>query len=96
MPAPPSAGSLVFQNMAMVAILVALFYLLLIKPQQKRFREHSQMLSGLKKGDKIVTGGGLIGVIDKIGDGVEAVIDLGYGLKVTALRSTIQGKGKVR
>ncbi len=92
MPEAPSTGSLMMQNMVMVAILVVLFYLLLIKPQQKRFQEHSQMLSGLKKGDRVVTGGGLIGIIDKLEGNDEVIVDLGNGLKVTALRSSIQGK----
>ncbi len=99
-PAPsemgPSVGQAFITNMGMVLVLVILFYLLLIKPQQKRFREHSVMLSGLKKGDKVVTAGGLIGTIDKIGDADEAVIDLGNGVKVTALRSTIQAKDDPR
>jgi preprotein translocase subunit YajC len=93
---PPSAGQAFMTNMGMVVLLMVLFYFLLIKPQQRRFREHSQMLSGLKKGDRVITGGGLIGTIDKIGDSDEAVIDLGNGLKVTALRSTIQSKDDPR
>lgn len=79
-------------NMGLVLILVLMFYVLLIRPQQRRFKEHGQMLSGLKKGDKIITGGGLVGTIDKLIDENEVVIDLGNGLKVTALRSTIQSK----
>ena len=78
-------------NMGLVLVLVVLFYVLLIRPQQKRFREHSQMLDGLKKGDRVVTGGGLVGKIDKIEDGsTEVVVDLGNSLKVTAMRSTLQ------
>ncbi len=94
--APPSVGEAFAMNMGMVLVLVILFYFLLIKPQQRRFREHSMMLSGLKKGDKVITAGGLIGVIDKISDSDEAVIDLGNGIKVTALRSTIQAKDDPR
>lgn len=80
-------------NMGLVLALVAMFYVLLIRPQQKRFKEHSAMLAGLKKGDKVVTNGGLIGKVDKIKDGNdEVVVDLGDGIKVTALRSGIQSK----
>jgi preprotein translocase subunit YajC len=89
---PPSMQSAFISNMGMVLVLCVLFYFLLIKPQQKRIREHTQMLSGLKKGDKVITAGGIIGTIDKISDSDEAVIDLGNGIKVTALRSTIQSK----
>ncbi len=88
----PTAGEAFFWNIALVGILVFLFYILLIMPQQRRFKEHSDMLSDLKKGDRVITGGGLVGKIDKIIDDREVLVDLGNGLKVTALRSTIQGK----
>ena len=85
------AGSLMTSNLLMILILVVMFYFLLIRPQQKRFKEHSEMLGALKKGDKVVTAGGLVGKVDKIGDD-EIVVDLGGGTKVTALRHTIQNK----
>lgn len=92
-PGAPSAGEAFAWNMGMVLVLVALFYLLLIRPQQRRFKEHKDMLSKLKKGDRVVTGGGLVGKIDKIQpDSEEIIVDLGSGVKVTALRSTITGQ----
>ena len=82
-------------NMVLILILVVMFYVLLIMPQQKRFKKHRDMLEKLKKGDKIVTSGGFVGTIDKIKDGDnEVVIDLGSGVKVTALRSAIQNKAE--
>lgn len=92
MPAPPSATEAFLWNMGLILILVVMFYVLLILPQQRRFKEHSSMLSQLKKGDKIVTGGGFVGVIDKVINDDEVLIDLGGGVKVTALRSSLQGK----
>jgi len=83
-------------TMGLVVVLVGLFYVLLIMPQQKRFKEHSSMLSDLKKGDRIVTGGGLVGKIDKVLDDKEVIIDLGNGVKVTALRTMIQGKAELK
>jgi len=92
LPEAPSAMEAFVWNMGLVGILVLMFYVLLIRPQQKRFREHSQMLQGLKKGDKVVTGGGLVGKITKITDGSDEVeVDLG-GVTVKALRNTLQGK----
>ncbi|MDH5723135.1 MAG: preprotein translocase subunit YajC, partial [Alphaproteobacteria bacterium] len=85
----PSAGEAIMGQVGMILILVILFYVLLIMPQQRRFKEHSKMLDKLKKGDKVITGGGLIGKVEKIIDEKEILIDLGNGLKVTALRSTI-------
>lgn len=93
----PNAGEAFAWNMGLVLVLVVMFYILLIRPQQKRFKEHGNMLSALKKGDKIVTGGGLVGTIEKITDGSdEVVIDLGNAMKVTALRSTISAKDDAR
>lgn len=88
----PGTAEVFLWNMGMVAVLVAMFYVLLIAPQQRRFKEHTKMLMALKKGDRVVTGGGLVGVIDKIGEDDEVVVDLGGGVKVTALRSTITGR----
>lgn len=88
----PSATEAVMMNLLLILIMVALFYFLLIVPQQKRFKKHREMLDGLKRGDSVVTAGGLIGKLDKIEkDSDEVVIDLG-GTKVTALRSTIQAR----
>ncbi|PJB71033.1 MAG: preprotein translocase subunit YajC [Alphaproteobacteria bacterium CG_4_9_14_3_um_filter_47_13] len=91
-PAPWEAFAL---NMLLILTLVVMFYVLLIMPQQKRFKRHREMIDQLKKGDEIVTSGGFLGKIDKIKDGDdEVVIDLGNNVKVTALRSAIQNKAK--
>lgn len=90
MPAAPDPAEAIIWNVAFVGLVVFSFYLLLIRPQQKRFKEHADMLGGLKKGDGIVTGGGLVGKIDKLKGDDQVIVDLGGGLKVTALKSTIQ------
>ncbi|MGH1376449.1 MAG: preprotein translocase subunit YajC [Alphaproteobacteria bacterium] len=92
----PTPGEALFMNLGLVVLLVVLFYVLLIMPQQRRFKEHSSMLSELKKGDRIVTSGGLVGKIEKIVDDSEVIIDLGNSVKVTALRSMIQGKTQLK
>jgi len=89
----PGAFETFAMNMLMILIIVVLFYVLLIMPQQKRFKQHRSMLDALKKGDKIVTSGGLVGKVhDFSADRSEVVVDLGDGVKVTALRSAIQNK----
>ncbi|MCI5060535.1 MAG: preprotein translocase subunit YajC [Alphaproteobacteria bacterium] len=88
----PSATNAFAWNMGMIIILVVMFYILLIRPQQKRFQEHKAMLDGLKKGDKIVTNGGLVGKVDKLSGDDEVMIDLGNKIKVTAMRHSIQTK----
>lgn len=91
--APVDTGSAVAWNLGLILILVVMFYMLLIRPQQKRFNEHKAMIDTLKKGDKVVTAGGLIGVVDRVGDNPdEVIILLNTDMKVTALRATIQTK----
>lgn len=87
----PAAGEAFMLNLLLILILVVLFYVLLIMPQQKRFKKHREMLDKLKKGDRVVTAGGLVGKVDKlVPEKNEIIVDLGNGVKVTALRSTIQ------
>lgn len=92
----PTPGEALMMNLGLVAVLVGLFYLLLIMPQQKRFKEHSTMLADLKKGDRVVTGGGLVGKIEKVIDDTEVLVDLGNGVKVTAVRTMLQGKTEMK
>lgn len=88
---PQGAGQAFMMNMGLILVLVVLFYVLLIIPQQRRFKEHRQMVDAMKKGDKVLTAGGLIGVVDSVNaEKGEVVVDLGNGVKVTALRATIQ------
>lgn len=92
--AASSPGQVMMLNMLMVLVLVSLFYVLMIMPQQKRFKKHRSMLDSLKKGDKVITAAGFVATVDKTPDekSTEVVLDLGNGMKVTALRHTIQTK----
>lgn len=71
-------------------VIFFIFYFLLIRPQQKRFKQHQQLLSNLKKGDMVVTGGGKIGKVLKVVDDVVHV-ELAPGVEVKVLKSTISG-----
>ncbi len=75
-------------------LIFVVFYFLLIRPQQKKAKEHRQMLENLKKGDKVITAGGVYGVIDSVGNNTIVVkvddnvkIKLGKGY-IAAVRST--------
>ncbi len=87
--AVPSAGDAFFSNMGLILVMFVLFYVLLIRPQQKRLKAQQAMLSALKKGDKVVTGAGFVGTISDVKNDREVEVDLGNGFKVTALRYTI-------
>lgn len=92
MPAPPSPGEAFAMNMGLITLLVVMFYFLLIRPQQKRFKEHADMLSKLSTGTKIVTQGGLVGTIEREVSEHEVLIDFGNNVRVTTMRSAIMGR----
>ncbi len=58
----------VFMSFLPLIIIFAIFYFLLIRPQQKRAKEHREMLASLKKGDKVITSGGIYGVVESVGE----------------------------
>jgi len=72
----------------MVAIFVV-FYFLLIRPQQKKQKDHRAMLDALRRGDRIVTGGGFFGTVSKVVSPEEVEVDLAPNVRVRVLRSTI-------
>lgn len=72
-------------------LIFGVFYMLLIRPQQKQLEKQNEMLATLKKGDKVVTSGGIEGVIVKMEDDRHARIEIAPGVIVRVLRSTITG-----
>jgi len=64
--AAPDVASSGLASLAPLVLIMVIFYFLLIRPQQKKLKEHKDMVSGLKKGDKVVTGGGIYGTIADI------------------------------
>lgn len=79
-----------YASMLPLVMIFVIFYFLLIRPQQKRFKQHQVVLSNLKKGDMVVTGGGKIGKITKVADDV-VTVELAPGVEVKVLKSTISG-----
>ncbi len=70
-------------------LIFVIMYFLIIRPQRAQMKKRTEMLANVRRGDTVVTGGGLVGKVSKVIDDNEMEIDLGGGLKVTALRSTI-------
>jgi len=66
----------------MMAVIFAIFYFLLIRPQQKRVKQHREMIGALRRGDKVVTSGGLYGKITKVIDDNEAMMEISQGVEV--------------
>ncbi len=79
--AAPQGGGL--QLVIMVAIFFGIMYFMIIRPQQKKAKEHNEMLAALSKGDEVVTSGGILGKVVKIGDNfVELKISDNANIKV--------------
>ena len=82
-------GSGFLIQIAPLVLIFAVFYFLLIRPQQKKMKEHRAMVESLSKGDKVVTAGGLLGTISKIEDDRIASVEISENVKVQVVRSTI-------
>ena len=69
-------------------LIFVIMYFLIIRPQRATIKKRGEMLAAIRRGDTVVTGGGLVGKVTKASDN-ELEVDLGGGTKVTALRSTV-------
>lgn len=89
MPQEPSPA----QSLIPFALVVVVFWFFLIRPQSKKFKEHQEMVKALKKGDRVVTGGGIVGKIVKAAQDSETVeVEIAPGVNVEVTRATITGK----
>ena len=75
-------------NFLPIVGMVLIFWFLIIRPQMKRQKEHQQKISEMKKGDQVVTAGGLVGKVAKL-DETYVELDLAQGVRVKAVKSTI-------
>lgn len=83
-----STGSLVIFGLQMAA-LFAVFYFLMIRPQQKRAKEHRERVNAMKKGDSIVTAGGLVAKVSRVIDDQFVEVEIAQGVKVKVVKSTV-------
>jgi preprotein translocase subunit YajC len=70
-------------------LIFGVFYFLLIRPQQQRQKEMRAMLAAIKRGDRVVTGGGIIGTVQRVKENNEVEVEIAPTIKVTVLRDTI-------
>ena len=91
MQAAPGAGggtAGLLMGIAPWLLIFVIFYLLMIRPQQKRVKEHQAAIAAIKKGDEIVTGGGIRGRVTKVSED-EADVEIAQGVKVRIVKTTI-------
>jgi len=79
-----------FAQFVPLILIFVIFYFFLIRPQQKKVKEHKQMVASLKRGDEIVTSGGVIGTIDKVHDDDKVDVLISEDVTVKVVKSTIQ------
>ena len=73
-------------------LIFVIFYFFLIRPQQKKVKEHKIMVENLKRGDKVVTSGGIVGTVERVMENDKAEIEISENVKVEIVKSTgIQG-----
>jgi len=77
-----------FAQLIPLILIFVIFYFFLIRPQQKKVKEHKLMVENLKRGDKVITSGGIIGTVERIIDGDKAEIAITDNVKVEVIKST--------
>lgn len=87
----PGCGGGGFAQLIPLILMFVVFYFLLIRPQQKRAKEHQNMLSNLKRGDQVVTNGGMLGKITGLADKT-VTLEVAEKIRLRVLRSHIAGK----
>lgn len=93
----PSAGSAIMQQMLLFVPLILIFYFLIIRPQSQQRKQHQAMIDAVRRGDTVVTSGGLIGKVTKVAD-QELTVELAEGVRVRIMRRMVvdvRGKGQL-
>ena len=72
-----------------LVLIFVVFYFLLIRPQQRKAKDQKAMLDALRRGDRVVTGGGIIGTVARVDNPEEVIVDIADGVRVRVLRGTI-------
>jgi preprotein translocase subunit YajC len=84
-----SDASSMMVQLAPLALIFVVFYFFLIRPQQQKAKQQRSMLDAIRRGDRVVTGGGFIGTVAKVVSNEEVLIDLADNVRVRVVRSTI-------
>ena len=79
-----------FAQFIPLILIFVIFYFFLIRPQQKRVKDHRAMVQGLKRGDEVITSGGIIGIVDKVYEDDKIDVEISSDVTVKVVKSTIQ------
>ncbi|MGB2932755.1 MAG: preprotein translocase subunit YajC [Methyloceanibacter sp.] len=86
--AAPGAFDALNSLIVPTVLIIGIMYFLMIRPQQKRLKEHQAMISGIRRGDNVVTAGGILGKVTKV-DEQELQVEIAEGIRVKVLRTTV-------
>ncbi len=87
--AQAAGGGSAFTSFIPLILIFAIMYFLLIRPQQKKAKDHRAMVAAVRKGDRVVTQGGIYGKVTKVRDEHEIDVEIAKGVKVRVVKSTI-------
>jgi len=78
-----------FMSLLPILLMFVIFYFLLFRPQQQRAKQHREMVANLRRGDTVVTAGGIVGKVTKVVDDVEIQVEISENTRVKLMRATI-------
>ncbi len=84
-----SGGAAVFAQFLPIVLIFVIFYFLLIRPQQQKMKQHRAMVEALRRGDQIVTSGGIVAKVSKVQEDGMVEVEIADGVKVKVIKSTI-------
>ncbi|MEE9387763.1 MAG: preprotein translocase subunit YajC [Paracoccaceae bacterium] len=87
--AQAAGGAGAFTSFVPLILIFAIMYFLLIRPQQKKLKDHNAMVEAVRRGDQVVTQGGIMGKVSKVKDDNEIEIEIATGVKVRVVKSTL-------
>ena len=87
--AQAAGGGSAIASFVPLILIFAIMYFLLIRPQQKKVKEHQAMVEALRRGDQVVTAGGLVGKVTKVRDDGEVEVEIASGVSVRVVKHTI-------
>lgn len=82
-------GPGLFEGLLPLVIIFVVFYVLLIRPQQRKAKQHREMVAAVRRGDIVVTGGGIVGKVTKVGETDDITVEIAEGVRVQVARGTL-------
>lgn len=82
-------GPGLFEGLVPLIIIFVVFYVLLIRPQQRKAKQHREMVEAVRRGDVVVTGGGIVGKVTKVGETDDITVEIAEGVRVQVARGTL-------